>query len=155
MLDGSLLHNPRYFTQGAYGPWRALPRLLDLLAAYDLKATFFIPTWVVQHWTERCERIVAGGHEVGYHGHRHEVFIDLGAEQQLDVMDQSRRIFRERLGVTPIGFRTPSGDWANETATLLKHFASSIRAPCAATIAPTSTRPTKVAGSSKSRRVGT
>ena len=122
MLDGSLLHNPRYFTQGAYGPWRALPRLLDLLAAYDLKATFFIPTWVVRHWTERCERIVAGGHEVGYHGHRHEVFIDLSAEQQLDVMDQSRRIFRERLGVTPIGFRTPSGDWANETATLLEHF---------------------------------
>ncbi|GLS19535.1 polysaccharide deacetylase [Labrys miyagiensis] len=122
MLDGSLLSNPRYFTQGSYGPWRALPRLLDLLAAYDLKATFFIPTWVVQHWPERCERIVAEGHEVGYHGHRHEVFIDLSVKQQLDTMERSRRIFRDRLGVTPIGFRTPSGDWSHETAALLDNF---------------------------------
>ncbi|WP_457588175.1 polysaccharide deacetylase family protein [Ensifer canadensis] len=107
MLDGSLLLNPRYFSQGAYGPWKALPRLLDLLSAYELKATFFIPTWVVLHWGAHCERIVREGHEVAYHGHRHEVFIDLTREQQLAIMERSRAIFQERLGVTPIGFRTP------------------------------------------------
>src|SRR5258708_6812648 len=64
MLDGSLPHNLRYFSEGAYGPWKALPRLLNLLAEYDLKATFFVPTWVVQHWTERCEKILGGGHEI-------------------------------------------------------------------------------------------
>ncbi|MBD9491494.1 polysaccharide deacetylase [Ensifer sp. ENS11] len=122
MLDGSLLSNPRYFTQGAYGPWKALPRLLDLLGAYDLKATFFIPTWVVLHWGERCERIIREGHEVAYHGHRHEVFIDLSRQQQLDIMERSRAIFQERLGVTPIGFRTPSGDWSAETAHILRAF---------------------------------
>ncbi len=122
MLDGSLLANPRYFTQGAYGPWKALPRLLDLLSAYNLKATFFIPTWVVLHWGAHCERIVREGHEVAYHGHRHEVFIDLGLEQQLAIMERSRAVFQERLGVTPIGFRTPSGDWSAETADLLAAF---------------------------------
>lgn len=122
MLDGSLLANPRYFTQGAYGPWKALPRLLDLLSAYDLKATFFIPTWVVLHWGAHCERIVREGHEVAYHGHRHEVFIDLGREQQLAIMERSRAVFQERLGVTPVGFRTPSGDWSAETADLLRAF---------------------------------
>jgi peptidoglycan-N-acetylglucosamine deacetylase len=122
MLDGSLLHNLRYFTEGAYGPWRAVPRLLDLLDAYGLTATFFIPTWVVVHWTERCEDILRRGHEVAYHGHRHEVFIDCTTEQQWDIMTCSREIFESRLGVTPVGFRTPSGDWSDETARILKEF---------------------------------
>ena len=122
MLDGSLLANLRYFTQGAYGPWKALPRLLDLLAAYDLKATFFTPSWVVLHWTAQCERIVREGHEIAYHGHRHEVFFDCTPQQQLEIMERSRAIFRERLGVTPIGFRTPSGDWSSVTADVLHAF---------------------------------
>mgnify|MGYP001552256414 CR=1 FL=1 len=122
MLDGSLLHNLRYFTEGAYGPWRALPRLLDLLAEHELKATFFVPTWVVQHWTSHCERILKDGHELAYHGHRHEVFKDCSIEEQREIMGKSREIFSNRLGVTPIGFRTPSGDWSDDTASMLAEF---------------------------------
>ena len=122
MLDGSLLDNFRYFSEGAYGPWRALPRLLDLLEEYDLKATFFVPTWVVQHWTGRCERILKDGHELAYHGHRHEVFRDCPTTQQREIMAKSRDIFASRLGVTPVGFRTPSGDWGDETASMLAEF---------------------------------
>lgn len=122
MLDGSLRDNPRYFTQGAYGPWKALPRLLDLLATYNLRATFFVPTWVVLHWTAHCRRIVDDGHEIAYHGHRHEVFIDCTPQHQLEIMERSRTIFQDLLGVTPQGFRTPSGDWSRETAQLLGDF---------------------------------
>jgi peptidoglycan/xylan/chitin deacetylase (PgdA/CDA1 family) len=122
MLDDSLLDNLRYFGEGSYGPYRAVPRLLDLLAQYQLHATFFIPTWVVTHWTSLCERILAAGHEVAYHGHRHEVFFDLTIAQQQAVMEQSRSIFQQRLGITPTGFRTPTGDWSTATATLLHTF---------------------------------
>lgn len=122
MLDGSLSRNLRYFTEGAYGPWRALPRLLDLLKAHALTATFFVPTWVVLHWTSRCERILKEGHELAYHGHRHEVFKDCSLEQQRDIMGRSRDIFGSRLGVAPLGFRTPSGDWGDETADMLMEF---------------------------------
>lgn len=122
MLDGTLLRNLRYFTEGAYGPWRALPRLLDLLRDYDLKATFFVPTWVVWHWTGRCERILKEGHELAYHGHRHEVFKDCSLEEQRAIMGKSRDIFAARLGVTPVGFRTPSGDWSDGTASMLAEF---------------------------------
>jgi hypothetical protein len=31
MLDGSIWRNPSFFTLGAFGPWRALGYLLDLL----------------------------------------------------------------------------------------------------------------------------
>jgi peptidoglycan/xylan/chitin deacetylase (PgdA/CDA1 family) len=122
MLDGSLAGNLRYFTEGAYGPWRALPRLLALLQRYALRATFFVPTWVVEHWPERCAAILEQGHELAYHGHRHEVFIDCSREQQLEIMQRSRSVFQQRLGVTPQGFRTPSGDWSAETADLLYEF---------------------------------
>lgn len=122
MLDSSLLHNLRYFTEGAYGPWRALPRLLDLLAEHGLRATFFAPTWVVQHWTNRCERILKEGHELAYHGHRHEVFKDCSIEEQREIMGKSRDIFSRRLGVTPVGFRTPSGDWSDDTSSMLAEF---------------------------------
>jgi peptidoglycan-N-acetylglucosamine deacetylase len=122
MLDGSLSRNLRYFTEGAYGPWRALPRLLDLLKAHALKATFFVPTWVVLHWTGRCERILKEGHELAYHGHRHEVFKDCSLEEQREIMGRSRDIFGARLGVAPLGFRTPSGDWSDETAGMLTEF---------------------------------
>lgn len=122
MLDGSLRQNPRYFTEGAYGPFRALPRLLDLLAEHALPATFFIPTWVVENWTEACTRILREGHEVAYHGHYHEYFRDLTPEAQLQVMERSRAVFQSRLGVTPQGFRTPSGDWTAETPALLRDF---------------------------------
>ena len=122
MLDGSLSRNLRYFTEGAYGPWRALPRLLDLLKAHALKVTFFVPTWVVLHWTGRCERILKEGHELAYHGHRHEVFRDCSLEEQREIMGRSRDIFGARLGVAPLGFRTPSGDWSDETAGMLTEF---------------------------------
>lgn len=122
MLDDSLLDNLRYFTEGSYGPYRAVPRLLDLLAKHELTITFFIPTWVVEHWPALCTRIVKAGHEVAYHGHRHEVFYDLSIAQQQETMERSREIFQRVLGVTPVGFRTPSGDWSLETAALLRRF---------------------------------
>lgn len=122
MLDHSLRDNPGYFTQGAYGPWRALPRLLGLLEKYALTATFFVPTWVVAHWPERVAAIVAAGHELAYHGHRHEVFFDCDHDEQLAIMSRSREIFRREFGITPRGFRTPSGDWHPQTAALLHAF---------------------------------
>lgn len=122
MLDGSLRQNLRYFTEGAYGPYRALPRLLDLLARHELPATFFIPTWVVENWTGACAAILKAGHEVAYHGHFHEYFRNLTPAAQLEVMERSREVFKSRLGVDPRGFRTPSGDWTAETPALLRDF---------------------------------
>ncbi len=122
MLDHSLRDNLNYFTQGAYGPWRALPRLLALLREYDLTATFFTPTWVVEHWPARVAEILAQGHELAYHGHRHEVFFELSRAQQQEVMGRSKEIFARQLGIAPKGFRTPSGDWHAQTAEVLHEF---------------------------------
>lgn len=119
MLDGSIWRNPAYFTLGAYGPWRALGYLLDLLDEYRLPATFFIPSWVLEHWPAQCRAIIARGHEVGYHGDRHEAFWRLDRNQQRAVMARSQSLFHQHLGARPVGFRTPSGDWGPDTVEVL------------------------------------
>ncbi|MFH8133904.1 polysaccharide deacetylase [Pantoea osteomyelitidis] len=131
MLNGSLWSTPEYFTFGAYGPFRALGRLLDLLRAFQLPATFFVPAWVVEQWPQQCQAIVEQGHEVAYHGYRHESFYALKPDEQRAVMAQSAAIFSRYLGIRATGFRTPSGDWHSETPTILKEagviYSSSMR----------------------------
>ena len=60
--------SPNLMAEGAYGPKVAVPRILDMLDRLELKATFFIPGWVIEHHTETCREIVRRGHEIGYHG---------------------------------------------------------------------------------------
>src|SRR5258708_18031155 len=115
LIDGSIWRNPAFFTLGAYGPWRALPRLLDLLDHVRIPATFFVPGWVIENWTAQCRAIIDRGHEVAYHGYKHESFWQLDGDEQRQVMLHCREIFRTALGVEPVGFRTPSGDWGADT----------------------------------------
>ncbi|AUG99140.1 polysaccharide deacetylase [Prodigiosinella confusarubida] len=119
MLDGSIWQKPEYFTFGGYGPFRALGRILDLLEQFTIPATFFVPAWVVENWPSQCVAIVERGHEVAYHGYRHESFYALSAEEQRQVMQVSRDIFWRYLGIRAEGFRTPSGDWHAQTTAVL------------------------------------
>jgi peptidoglycan/xylan/chitin deacetylase (PgdA/CDA1 family) len=119
LIDGSIWRNSAFFTLGAYGPWRALPRLLDLLDQASIPATFFVPGWVIENWTAQCRAIVDRGHEVAYHGYKHESFWQLDGDEQRQVMARCREIFRTALGVEPVGFRTPSGDWGADTPRVL------------------------------------
>jgi len=119
LLSGAIWERPSYFSQGAYGPWRAVDRLLRLLDDFGVPATFFVPGWVVEHWPDQCRRIVAAGHEVGHHGYRHEKYWDLTDAQQRAVIERSQDIFGAELGCVARGFRTPSGDWRPGTPELL------------------------------------
>jgi peptidoglycan/xylan/chitin deacetylase (PgdA/CDA1 family) len=119
MLDGSIWRNPSFFTLGSYGPWRAVGYLLDLLAEYRIPTTFFVPAWVLETWPAQIKSIVDRGHEIGYHGYQHEAFWQLTRARQQEVMAQSLALFRRHLGLTPSGFRTPSGDWGDDTIEVL------------------------------------
>lgn len=122
MLNGTLWHKPGYFGLGAYGPHRAVPRILDILATHGVHATFFTPAWIVEQWPELCKRILAEGHEIGNHGYRHEVFFDKTTAQQREILDKCQSAFDEHLGTAATGFRAPSGDWNPQTAQLLSEF---------------------------------
>ncbi len=59
--------------------WPALPSrvvantraLLDMLDRRQVRATFFVLGYVAEHYPELVRGILAGGHEVGSHGHMH------------------------------------------------------------------------------------
>jgi peptidoglycan/xylan/chitin deacetylase (PgdA/CDA1 family) len=48
-------------THQAYGPLVSVPRLLDLLADFSLKATFFVPGLTVDRYPGLVERIARQG----------------------------------------------------------------------------------------------
>lgn len=131
MLSGALWNKPGYFSLGSYGPHRAMPRILDILAGHGLKATFFTPSWVVEQWPALARRMQEEGHELAHHGHRHEVFFTKTDEEQLAILRHSQEIFRRILGAPGTGFRAPSGDWHPRTASLLAEsgflYSSSLR----------------------------
>src|SRR5258706_4461436 len=54
-----------------------MPRLLDLLAAEGVRATFFTTGDVARRYPEVVRRIVDGGHELGCHGDTHRRFSSL------------------------------------------------------------------------------
>lgn len=122
---------PKTFSLGAYGPWRGLPRILDLLETYGLPATFFVPGWVAENWPDRFRAIVDAGHEVGHHGYLHELYYEMDLDQQRAVIERSQEVFERLAGKPAAGFRTPSGDFRRESPPLLRElgfsYSSSMR----------------------------
>ena len=49
--DGSTAHMTN-LSRGAYGPKQGVPRILDMLDSHQVKATFFIPGVVAEHYPE-------------------------------------------------------------------------------------------------------
>ena len=50
----------------------AVPNIVRACAQLEIHSTFFVPGWCVERYPAMCETIVAGGHEVAYHGYMHE-----------------------------------------------------------------------------------
>jgi polysaccharide deacetylase family protein (PEP-CTERM system associated) len=56
-------------------------RVLDLLDAAHVQATFFVVGWVAERHPGLIERVLAAGHQIGSHGYAHERVYDLGPER--------------------------------------------------------------------------
>jgi peptidoglycan/xylan/chitin deacetylase (PgdA/CDA1 family) len=86
----------------------ALPPLLELLDRHDLRATFFVEAVNAERYPDTLSAILAGGHELGCHGWRHEVFGQLPPSQRPAILDRSLAALRG-AGVAVEGFRPPGG----------------------------------------------
>jgi peptidoglycan/xylan/chitin deacetylase (PgdA/CDA1 family) len=65
--------SPSVLSRGTYGAKVGVPRILDLLGRYDIKATFFTPGWVAEQHPHEVKAIHSAGHEVAHHGYLHQV----------------------------------------------------------------------------------
>jgi peptidoglycan-N-acetylglucosamine deacetylase len=85
------------------------PQILQILASADAKATFFVIGEQVDRRPHLAARIVAEGHQIALHGHRHALQARLTAAQVETDIDQGLRAIQDATGTTPIWHRPPYG----------------------------------------------
>ncbi|MBY0334005.1 MAG: DUF3473 domain-containing protein [Acetobacteraceae bacterium] len=109
-------------------------RLLDLFAACGVQATFFTLGWVAGRNPALIRRIVAEGHELASHGHRHERVAAIGPERFAADLRDARHVLEDIGGVAVTGYRAPtfsigprSTPWAHDILAETGHrYSSSI-----------------------------
>jgi len=92
---------------------RHTPRLLDLLAAKGLRATFFVVGHRVRSFREVLARAAAAGHEIGNHGDHHVPLSLLPPPLIRRELDVCGRLVEEVTGRRPRFARPPMG-WIND-----------------------------------------
>jgi peptidoglycan/xylan/chitin deacetylase (PgdA/CDA1 family) len=95
------------------------PRLLDLLDAHGVRASFFVEGWNGEHHPEAVREIVARGHELGMHGFLHETWHELDPARERALATRATRALADAAGVAPCGFRAPGGARTAHTEALL------------------------------------
>ena len=83
-------------------------RLLDLLAAAGVRATFFVLGWVAERRPDLVKDLRAAGHEIASHGHWHRlIYTQTPDEFRADVR-QARDVLQDILGEAVTAYRAPS-----------------------------------------------
>jgi len=111
-------NEPSKLAEGSYGPNIGIPRILDLLDRTEIKATFFIPGWVIEKYKFTVKNIVNKGHEIGYHGYLHEK-IKLISEERKRI-EKTKMIMNNYLNIKPVGYRAPEAELTNKVIKLIK-----------------------------------
>src|SRR5690348_6753317 len=87
-----------------------VPRVLDLLAARGLRITFFVvgQDAALDRNRDAIASLSAAGHEIGNHSFRHEPWLHLYSEEEIDAeLSRAEESILEATGRRPIGFRGP------------------------------------------------
>lgn len=85
------------------------PRLLDILAARNIKATFYVIGNSVNQNPGVLRRTVAEGHEIGNHSQTHPLLSKLGDSQLRQEMQRCEDSIGRAAGIRPRTMRPPYG----------------------------------------------
>jgi peptidoglycan/xylan/chitin deacetylase (PgdA/CDA1 family) len=85
------------------------PRLLDILAARNVKATFYVIGRSVDLHPGILRRTVAEGHEIGNHSHTHRLLSKLGESELRQEMQRCQDAVGRAAGVRMRTMRPPYG----------------------------------------------
>lgn len=85
------------------------PRLLDMLRARNIKATFYVIGGNVDRYPQITRRTVAEGHEIGNHTYTHRKLTTLSDSEVRREMSRTRDAIARASGVQPRTMRPPYG----------------------------------------------
>lgn len=113
---------PAELSRGEYGARVGVPRILELLAAYDLRATFFVPGHTADSFPQIVAGILEKGHEVAHHGYGHEDPSTQSVDEERRSLERGISALNRFLGHPPLGYRSPSWDYSASTLALLVEY---------------------------------
>lgn len=86
---------------------RPARRLLEMLAAANVRATFFVLGWIAERRPDLVRAIAAAGHEIGTHGWSHAFVYRLSPAVFREELGQSIRLLEDLSGRPVLGHRAP------------------------------------------------
>ncbi|PKB77802.1 MAG: hypothetical protein BZY88_20750 [SAR202 cluster bacterium Io17-Chloro-G9] len=110
---------PSLMSMAEYGPTVAMPRILDLLDAHSIKASFYVPGYIAETHRELVKEIDRRGHELGHHGYMHEPPATLSPDQEKEILERGSSILAGITGQAPVGYRSPSWELSSSSLELL------------------------------------
>ena len=111
---------PVTLSQGTFGVKVGMPKLLELLKEFDIKATFFVPGWVIERNQSLIKEAFAEGHEIAHHGYLHEWPDMTDPVKEEGLLLKGMEIIEKTIGYKPYGYRSPAGEYTPTTLSLLK-----------------------------------
>ncbi len=115
---------------GRYGVVRGLPRILHLLAEFDIPATFYVPGDTAARHTKALEAVIDAGHEIGHHGYLHLRSDRASADAQRAEIELGLQALDSCLGIRPRGYRSSSWELTPETFELLFEYEFAFDSSC-------------------------
>src|SRR6185295_16633468 len=113
--------SPSYMSRGEYGARAGMPRILAMLDKYKIPATFFVPAMSMVLHPDVVEDIKKRSqHEFGFHSYVHENPLELTEKEEREVYEKAMKIFVEKVGKRPVGFRSAAWDLTPATIRLVK-----------------------------------
>lgn len=91
------------------------PRVLDLLAHYEVTATFCLIGIQVRQYPDLVRKIVEAGHQIADHTMHHPVNLCRLPGHRIDAeIGDAHRLIKEVSGTAPRLFRAPGGTWSRK-----------------------------------------
>lgn len=87
--------------------------LIDILAEYDVPATFFVVGAWVDKYPESVKALHDAGHQIQNHSNTHPHMPQLSREQMKDEIESCNKKIEAITGVCPTLLRPPYGDYDN------------------------------------------
>jgi peptidoglycan/xylan/chitin deacetylase (PgdA/CDA1 family) len=110
---------PAMLNRGEYGARVGVPRILELLRLHGIAATFFVPGHTVESFPEETAAILEAGHEVAHHSYAHVDPSGQSPHEERADMERALGVL-QKIGVKPLGFRSPSADLSAITLELVE-----------------------------------
>lgn len=103
--------------------WAAFPsrvehntdRLIELLADYNTRATFFVLGWVAERFPSIVRKIAKAGHEVACHSYWHRPLWRLSPQEFAADTVGAKRVLEDITGNRVIGYRAPTFSVTKQT----------------------------------------